>query len=126
MTSPSHGRPATDDSSDGLTMFVTFIAAVLLVTGTVGLLAIIPSWWMLVIALGIHAIGTIIVYVFVLLVVSDELESVPGGQPSALGRARWVWLRIRRHSRARGGSDVNASSGAEGASADVILAQTSG
>lgn len=71
-------------------MFVTFFAAVLLASGAVGLLAIIPSWWMLVIALGIHAIGTIIVYVLVLLVVSDELGSIPSGQPSALGRARWA------------------------------------
>jgi hypothetical protein len=87
MTSPSHDRPAIDDSADGFTMFVTFIAAVLIVTGSVGLLAIVPSWWMLVIALGIHAIGTIIVYVLVLLVVSDELGSIPSGQAAALRRA---------------------------------------
>ncbi len=70
-------------------MFVTLSVAVLLVTGAVGLLGSIPSWWMLVIALGIHAIGRIVVYGLVLVVVSDQLGSAPSGQPSALGRARW-------------------------------------
>ncbi len=93
-------------------MIVTFSAAVLFVTGAVGLLAIIPSWWMLVIALGIHAIGTIIVYGLVLLVVSDGLGSVPSGQPSA--RGRWVWSRIRHHQWGPGGSGVNPRPGAPG------------
>lgn len=73
MTSPSHERPAADDSTDGLAMFVTFIAAVLIVTGAVGLLAVLPTWWMLAIALGVHAVGTIIVYVLVLLVFPTSL-----------------------------------------------------
>ena len=79
MTSPSHERPAADDSTDGLAMFVGIMAAVLIVTGAVGLLAVLPTWWMLAIRLGVHAVGTIIVYVLVLLAVSDE----PGSAPSA-------------------------------------------
>jgi hypothetical protein len=95
-------------------MFVTFVAAVLIVTGTVGLLAIIPTWWMLAIALGIHAIGTIIVYLFVLLVVSDELGSIPSEQPSALGRARWAVSRLRHHQWTSDGSRVEARWGGPG------------
>lgn len=40
---------------------------------------------MLAIALGVHAVGTIIVYVLVLLVVSDEPGSAPSGKASVLG-----------------------------------------
>jgi hypothetical protein len=72
----------------GLAMFVTFMAAVLIVTGAVGPLAVLPTWWMLAIALGVHAVGTIIVYVLVLLAVSDEPGSASSGKASVLGRAR--------------------------------------
>lgn len=61
---------------------------------------------MLVIASGIHAIGTIVVYVVVLLVVSDQLGSISSGRSSVLGRARWVWSRIRHHRWTPGGSGL--------------------
>jgi cytochrome b subunit of formate dehydrogenase len=116
MTSPSHERPAADDSTDGLAMFVTFMAAVLIVTGAVGLLAVLPTWWMLAIALGVHAVGTIIVYVLVLLVVSDEPGSAPSGKASVLGRARRAWSRMSHRQWTPGGSGVDARSGARGQS----------
>jgi hypothetical protein len=50
MTDPvpeSRSVILTDDSSDGLTMFFVFTAAVLIATGAVALLAVIGTWWML-------------------------------------------------------------------------------
>jgi hypothetical protein len=97
-------------------MFVTFMAAVLIVTGAVGLLAVLPTWWMLAIALGVHAVGTIIVYVLVLLVVSDEPGSAPSDKASVLGRARRAWSRMSHRQWTPGGSGVDARSGARGQS----------
>jgi fatty acid desaturase len=54
--------PPRDDSADGQVMFLTFIASALIVTAAVGLLAFIPTWWMLSVALGAHITGTVIVF----------------------------------------------------------------
>ena len=56
----------SDDSGYGLVMFVIFSAAVLFVTGTVALLALVGSWWMLGAAFAVHA-GTTAVVTFVVI-----------------------------------------------------------
>jgi hypothetical protein len=61
MTDPvPDGRSVilTDDSSDGLTMFFVFMAAVLIATGAVALLAVIGTWWMLAAAFAVHVAMT--------------------------------------------------------------------
>jgi hypothetical protein len=60
---PTHTRPLAfdDDSGMGLAMFVSFIAACLIVTGAVAMLALINTWWVLGLAFGIHVIMTTIV-----------------------------------------------------------------
>jgi hypothetical protein len=43
MISPSNHKPGADDSAAGLMIFVTFAASVSIVTGAVGLLALVPT-----------------------------------------------------------------------------------
>lgn len=116
MTSPSHERPAADDSTDGLAMFVTFMAAVLIVTGAVVLLAVLPTWWMLAIALGVHAVGDDHRVRASPVGGSDEPGSAPSGKASVLGRARRAWSRMSHRQWTPGGSGVDARSGARGQS----------
>jgi fatty acid desaturase len=52
MTSAHHGERPYDDSVYGGALLILFIAPALIVTATVGLLAFIPTWWMLVIVFG--------------------------------------------------------------------------
>lgn len=64
MTDPVPGTQSvilTDDSSDGLTMFLVFTAAVLIATGAVAVLAVIGTWWMLAAAFAIHVAMTSVV-----------------------------------------------------------------
>jgi hypothetical protein len=47
-----------DDRGVGLAMFVTFTAAILIVTGAVAMLALTSTWWVLGLAFGIHVLMT--------------------------------------------------------------------
>lgn len=50
-----------DDSRAGLAMFMIFSAAVLIVTGGVALVALVPSWWILGVVFAIHVVMTAVV-----------------------------------------------------------------
>jgi membrane protein implicated in regulation of membrane protease activity len=52
---------ALDDSGAGVAMFVIFIAAVLIVTCAVALVALVDTWWILGIAYAIHVLMTTVV-----------------------------------------------------------------
>jgi hypothetical protein len=53
--------PAADDGGQGQALFMLFTVAVLLVTGAVGLLALLTSWWVLGVVFGVHVLATVIV-----------------------------------------------------------------
>ncbi len=73
MSAGATGRrlPGADDTGLGLTMFVIFTAAALIVTGAVALLALVGSWWMLAVAFALHVAMTSVVT----LAISHALDS---------------------------------------------------
>jgi len=68
-----------EDSAQGLAMFVIFTGAVLFVTGTVALLALVGSWWMLGVAFAIHAAMTAVVTLMLLHVMTEPKRTIPVG-----------------------------------------------
>ena len=68
-------------------MVATFVVAMLIATGSVALLAFIPTWWMLVVALAVHAAGTVIVFLVVLYVATEKSEAVPPRRGTIAGKA---------------------------------------
>jgi purine-cytosine permease-like protein len=88
-------------------MFVTFIATALIVTGAVAVLAFIPTWWMLAIALAFHAVGTVVVFVAVMAATTDRTDA-NAWRTSGAGRHvgswwmtvhRWTARRLKRPAR---------------------------
>jgi hypothetical protein len=73
-----------EDSAQGLAMFVIFTGAVLFVTGTVALLALVGSWWMLGVAFAMHAAMTAVVTLMLLHVMTEPKRAIPvSDRPSA-------------------------------------------
>lgn len=64
--------PVLDDSRSGLTMFLIFTAAVLVVTGAVALVALVGGWWILGAAFAIHLVVTTAVVATIARVMSDR------------------------------------------------------
>ena len=61
-----------DDSGSGLTMFLIFTAAVLIITGAVALMALVGTWWTLGVAFATHIVMTIIVMGTIWTVMKDR------------------------------------------------------
>lgn len=60
-----------DDSGLGLTLFVVFVSAVLLLTGAVAFLAVFTAWWMLGLVFGVDLLVTGVVGTTVFTVLGD-------------------------------------------------------
>lgn len=78
-------RLSADDSGQGLSLFALFISAVLAVTGAVGILALLTSWWVLGVVFGVHVLFTAIVGTAVFGVLSSSEPSVEGDNIVHLG-----------------------------------------
>ena len=103
MTTPnlpktSPPRP-TDDSGDGLLMFLVFTVAVLTSTGAVVLIALVGAWWMLGFGFAVHVIMTGVVLLTVAHVMAGrERASAERDRPSPAPERR---LEARPQARAR-------------------------
>ena len=78
---------SADDSGQGLALFVLFTVAVLVVTGAVGFLALLTSWWVLGVVFGAHVLVTVIVGMAVFSVLSAGESRLEGENPVQLGVA---------------------------------------
>jgi hypothetical protein len=96
--------PPADDTCDGLAMLLVFIVAVLTVTGAVAALAVIGTWWMLGLVVGVHAIATVVVGLTIVWVMTGRPEAMRSRASSAPeDEARAVARRSRGVSRPRRG-----------------------
>ncbi len=78
MTPAPYPPPPADDTRDGLAMLLVFIVAVLTVTGAVAALAVIGTWWMLGLVVGIHGIATVVVGLTIVWVMTGRPEAMRG------------------------------------------------
>jgi hypothetical protein len=101
MTSAPHRKLPADDAARGAAMFFTLVAAVLGVTGVIGLLGFFPTWWMLAIALAAHAVGTVIVFALVMIVITDRAADDDADEVPLSWRRRSMLRLTRRRSFAR-------------------------
>lgn len=81
----SQASPTLDDSGAGLAMFVIFTAAVLIVTGTVAIVALVNTWWILGVAFAVHLVmtGTVLITI---VSVMDGRASASAHRPPAQSR----------------------------------------
>lgn len=73
--SDSPASAALDDSGDGLALFVIFIAAVLIVTGAVAIVALVNAWWFLGVAFAIHVLMTTVVVATIISVMNGRTST---------------------------------------------------
>lgn len=79
---------APGDATYGWEMFVAFIAAVLAITITVAVLALVGSWWMLGVAMVVHVAVTATMMKLVLGALGSEEHAYPDArQAEAASRA---------------------------------------
>jgi hypothetical protein len=76
MTPAPYPPPPADDTRDGLAMLLVFIVAVLIVTGAVAALAVIGTWWMLGLVVGVHALATVVVGLTIVWVMTGRPEAM--------------------------------------------------
>ena len=74
-----------DDSGQSLGLFALFTVAVLMVTGAVGFLALLTSWWVMGVVFGVHVLFTAIVGTAVFSVLSTDNPRIEGDNLVQLG-----------------------------------------
>jgi hypothetical protein len=95
--------PPADDTRDGLAMLLVFIVAVLTVTGAVAALAVIGTWLMLGLVVGVHGIATVVVGLTIVWVMTGRPEAMrsrasspPEDETRAVARRSRGVSRLRR------------------------------
>ena len=85
-----------DDSGQSLGLFALFTVAVLMVTGVVGFLALLTSWWVMGVVFGVHVLFTAIVGTAVFSVLSTDNPGSKATTSCSSGKARVPRSRFSR------------------------------